>query len=232
MNVVSRSSLYDSDVSIPSEDDEFVAPTFEFEEVEVTASPEHDSTPSVAESEAVEEGKKEDLGADEFFFPLFSTETAPSTTVSLKAPVVEEIKVERPEAYYFAKFTPEDRVRFEAVAVTGSDVIQSSLQPPSILLVQYEKRKVMDLAEHNAQVAREKKKNKKKRPGKRKREGLKACVERKKKRAAEAAAAAAAQRKRNARQQSSLPNNRLARKRGSGGEAKAAEPPKKRFVTE
>lgn len=158
-----------SDSEDSQDNDDFIMPPMEFEEVVV----EESSVPEAATTE-------EPAAADEFFFPLFSqTETA----ITLAEAPEPEINNERPHSYYYVDYTDDDRARFEAVAVTGADVITQAQQPPSSLVIKLQQSRVLDVTSHNQKIDAERKK--KKRAGKNKRLGLKACQQRKQERAKE-----------------------------------------------
>lgn len=155
-----------SDSEDSRDNDDFVMPAMEFEEVVV------EDSPTLAESNT-----EESAPADEFFFPLFSqTETA----ITLTEEAEPEINNERPHSYYYVDYSDADRARFHAVAVSGSDVIAGARQPASTLLVAFQQSRVFDITAHNRKIDAARKK--KKRAGKNKRLGLKACRERKQQR--------------------------------------------------
>lgn len=116
--------------------------------------------------EEVEEEK------EEFEFPLFGQVREGSTKITLKDDIDDKIEQSRPDLYYFAKYTEEEKVRIKSVAVSGEDVIKGSLEIPVDLCPW----KVVDLSAHNEEIE---KKRKKQRPGKKKRQEVIKCRERK-----------------------------------------------------
>ncbi|KAI5955571.1 hypothetical protein KGF57_003704 [Candida theae] len=200
---VSRSTLYhdDSGSDIGSDDGGYVPPNLEFEFIEVDDSNSNPQDDSKIKKSNEDEGEEEE--EDEFAFPLFASASKPSEDdlksvdgsddrgrpvapvqkVSLREHSEERINNERPDSYYFALYTPEQKLQFTQVAVSGDDIYaQYFIQPNS--------RKLIDLNEYNAKIdaelARARNTKKKNRPGKKKRESRIVCRERRLERAASA----------------------------------------------
>lgn len=145
-------------------------------------------------AESVEQDKD-----DEFEFPLFASamEVDPAPTdkiedrgrskdvgimkVSLREQSEERIDNERPDSYYFAKYTDQEKKQFEQCSVTGDDIYKQ------IYIVDAQPWKCLDLNKYNAKVelelSRDKERKKKNRPGKKKREVKVTCRQRKLERA-------------------------------------------------
>lgn len=142
----------------------------------------------IEEVEHQSEGESENNQDDEFDFPLFSfggevggeekeDEDRGRTQVmkvSLREESVERIIQERPETYYFAKYTEEEVLQFNQAAITSEEIIIMSQQKD----IDSHPWKVLDLNHHNDIIEQEKSK-KKKRPGKNKRLGIIKSRERK-----------------------------------------------------
>lgn len=170
---VSRRGLYDSDESDHVSDHESdhksgYMPNMEFEFVEV--------------DEINNEETNNEEEEEEFDFPLFASakaatevnetpeeERGRSTTktmkVSLREESVEVIKNERPDSYYFADYTEQERANFKAAAQTPEEIHKSALPYPDPKPWQH-----IDVQQHNLRIDEEKKKKKTKRAGKKKRD--------------------------------------------------------------
>lgn len=155
---VSRKGLYDElDHSEESDHKVYMPMGFEFVEVDVK------------ENEESKEGEGEGEGEDEFDFPLFAAAPqveergrSPTKTmkVSLREESVEEIKNERPDAFYFARYTEKERDQFKMSAVTIEQIEVFAMEThPDPKPWQH-----IDVEQHNSRIDNEKKK--KKRPGK------------------------------------------------------------------
>ncbi|CCG20833.1 hypothetical protein CORT_0A04450 [Candida orthopsilosis Co 90-125] len=194
---ISRQSLYHDDSGSESESESegvsYMPPNLEFEFVEV------ENYASAEPKEATQEDNHEE---EEFAFPLFASTTAKEETeskdtdgndrgrskivqpiqkISLREHSEERIDNERPESYYFASYTPEEKSQFAQVAVSANDIYsQYFIQPNS--------RKLINLNEYNASIEKEQQKAKAKkarnRPGKKKRQSKILCRERRLQRAA------------------------------------------------
>ncbi|KAI5963674.1 COG5 [Candida pseudojiufengensis] len=190
--ITSRSNLYNSESEEENDDnDQYIAPSLDFEFVEVDKEDEHNK------NEKAEEKEPE----DEFAFPLFASSvsitTKPNTQeteergrsktqqhqsvqkISLREHSEERINNERPDSYYFASYTSDQKFQFEQVAVSYNDIysqITLKLSSPS-----QSPGKVINLNQHNQKIeeilAKEKLK-KSKRPGKKKRESKIYCKQR------------------------------------------------------
>ncbi|KAG7661980.1 uncharacterized protein J8A68_004480 [[Candida] subhashii] len=198
---ISRSHLYNDSQSEYESDSEsigYVAPNIDFEFVEVDVeTPEpnaEEEKESIEEEEhehkEVKEDKQED---DEFEFPLFfmgavgkptaggeteEVSKAATMKVSLKEEEVEEIKQERPESYYFANYTDEQRHQFEICAITSDDIYKQL----EVKTIDSQPWKCIDLTKYNAKIEsriqRDKIRKNKLRPGKKKRTSKIECRER------------------------------------------------------
>lgn len=185
LKVVSRKDLYNSDDNEDHFEDDInddvvlEAPMeFEFidvvnedkkEEVEDTKEDQVDDDNKEAQSEkneAVEEDNKE----EEFeYFPLFSlggdenTANSDTTTescgnlmkISLKEPVIEYIKQERPKEYYFTNNDDERKHEFEVSAITAEVIISSSNIGYSSQKFSQYFGKVIDINEYNKKIDEE-----------------------------------------------------------------------------
>lgn len=126
----------------------------------------------------------EEMG-DEFDFPLFSAVASSSVNddetedrgrskthtmkVSLREPSIETFKNVRPDSYYFASYSDDDKSKFLVAAVSAEDVYTQGVSLGSMATSL--PWKCLDLKEHNMEVEREQRRLKKqKRPGKKKRE--------------------------------------------------------------
>lgn len=109
---------------------------------------------------------------------MFATSTE---KVSLEE-VVEVINNDRPEAYYFAKYTDKEKAQFAQAALGMTDpyTLQTPIPEPDSPTFTY---KLTDLDIHNqkveAEALRSKIRNTKRRAGKKKREFVVVCRERK-----------------------------------------------------
>ncbi|CCE82390.1 Piso0_002115 [Millerozyma farinosa CBS 7064] len=138
------------------------------------------------ENEAKEDQNNDEEISDEFDFPLFSavsntaveddetedrgrSETR-TMKVSLREPSIETVKNIRPDSYYFASYSEDDRSKFLVAAVSAEDVYAQGASLGS--LATSFPRKCLDLKEHNLKIESEQRKLKKqkRRPGKKKRE--------------------------------------------------------------
>ncbi|KAG5421227.1 hypothetical protein I9W82_000317 [Candida metapsilosis] len=186
----SRQSLYndDSESEVESDGVGYIAPNLEFEfvEVEETSQPQEDHK------------AQEDEEEQEFAFPLFASASKPKQDaeptgdnergrsktiqkISLREHSEERIDNSRPDSYYFASYTEDERTQFAQVAVSGSDIYaQFFIQPSSY--------KLMDLNEYNEKIDMEtnnaKARKRRNRPGKKKRQSRIVCRERRLERAA------------------------------------------------
>lgn len=102
--------------------------------------------------------------------------------VSLREQSEERIDNERPESYYFAKYSDIEKKQFEECCVTYNDIFSQ------LYIVDSQPWKCLDLNKYNAKVEIElnkqkEKKKKKNRPGKKKRDVKVACRQRKLERA-------------------------------------------------
>ena len=102
--------------------------------------------------------------------------------VSLREQSEERIDNERPESYYFAKYSDKEKKQFEECCVTYNDIFSQ------LYIVDSQPWKCLDLNKYNAKVEIElnkqkEKKKKKNRPGKKKRDVKVACRQRKLERA-------------------------------------------------
>ncbi|KAL6449548.1 hypothetical protein SBY92_004462 [Candida maltosa Xu316] len=156
-----------------------MAPNINFEFVEVNND----------DKGQIQEEKVSD-NEDEFDFPLFaaaSTTTEPTIAeetrgrtimkVSLREQSEERVVNERPDDFYFAKYTPEEKDQFAQCCVTGQDIYDQ------VFIRDSQTWKCIDLNKLNAKIEleinREKLKKKKNRPGKKKRELKNICRQRK-----------------------------------------------------
>ena len=106
-----------------------------------------------------------------------SKEPKPSIIkVSLREQSEERINNERPDSFYFAKYTDKEREQFEQCAVTSHDIYKQ------IYTLDLQPWKCLNLKEHNAQIenkiAKRKAKCSKNRPGKKKRQLKIVCRQR------------------------------------------------------
>lgn len=145
-------------------------PKVDFDIVEVDTS---EQSPS-KESEDVQE----DAAAEEFAFPLFGSATAEVMTVSMKEEEEEVIINERPEGYYRAIFSQDDRRQFEQSALSTEDIF-AELKLPAIDSWPW---KVVNLKKHNEKVEKERLRSRRRRPGMKKRTNAIACRDRREKR--------------------------------------------------
>lgn len=99
--------------------------------------------------------------------------------VSLKEDYEEVIVNERPESYYFARFSEEQKTQFIAAAITAEDIYEQAN-----VVIDLQPWKCIDLKKYNLKIENELLKKKlNRRPGKKKRENKIACRERKLERA-------------------------------------------------
>lgn len=157
-----RKDLYDLEDG--SDHEPVILPNMEFELIEVDEN-----------QEVQEPNKAAGDEPEEFAFPLFSAPAAEVMTVTMREDEEEEeINNERPESYYRAIYTAEEKNQIEFAAVDASLIIswsQAVFSDPHSL-------KVLNVNEHNEKVDRELKRSRKRRPGKKKREMAAVCRER------------------------------------------------------
>lgn len=176
-----RSLLYNLESDYDSDTSDYVVPKLEFELKEVEENDNEDNKGGIQESN----------GSDaEFDFPLFaasdtvvedrgrSKEAKPSIMkVSLREQSEERVINERPESFYFAKYTDKQREQFQQCAVSSDDIYQQ------MYIVDTQPWKCLNLNEYNAkiesEIARQKAKCRKNRPGKKKRQLKIVCRQRK-----------------------------------------------------
>lgn len=113
-------------------------------------------------NEYLDENKdKEDREEEELAFPLFGKVS--NIVIDEKEPEIQP--VERPEAYYIFKSSPEKEKEFESAAVTGEDIIRISAEPL------YGMRMPWKVVDFNLEIEKAKRENRKRtRPGKKLRE--------------------------------------------------------------
>lgn len=145
-------------------------PKVDFDIVEVETS----EQPQSNENEDV----LEEAEAEEFAFPLFGSATAEVMTVSMKEEEEEVIVNERPEDYYRAIYSQDDRRQFQQSALSAEDIF-AELKLPAIDSWPW---KVVSLKKHNEQVERERLRSRRRRPGMKKRKYAIECRERREKR--------------------------------------------------
>ncbi|ODV76876.1 ankyrin [Suhomyces tanzawaensis NRRL Y-17324] len=171
---VSRASLYNSDdeQSAPESPDQevYVAPAFDFIEVDNTEDHENDEEeeefdfPLFASAATSEPGSKDERGRPE----------QRVMKVSIREESVEKVNNERPQTFYYANYTAEQKHQFELAAVTAEDIYKN------VFVVENASRKCIDLKKHNDGVEAEKARVKaKKRPGMKYRLNKIGCRERK-----------------------------------------------------
>lgn len=195
---ISRQSLYheDSGSEVESDSDgvSYMPPDMEFEFVEV------DNSATPQEDDNQQQGIEEE---EELAFPLFASATTiqtvepkeaddssdrgrlkikqPIQKISLREHSEERINNERPESYYFASYTPKEKLQFAQVAVSANDIYAQYFIQPNL-------HKLINLNEHNSLIERElekeKARKKKNRPGRKKRQSRIVCRERRLERAA------------------------------------------------
>lgn len=120
--------------------------------------------------------------AEEFAFPLFGSTTAEVMTVSMKEEEEEIIVNERPQDYYRAIYSEEERSRFQQSAISAEDIL-AELKFPAIDAWPW---KVVSLKNHNDQVEKERLRSRRRRPGMKKRKNAIECRERREMREKEA----------------------------------------------
>lgn len=137
------------------------------------------------DSETKEDQTNDEEMGDEFDFPLFSAVTstavdnddsedrgrseARTMKVSLREPSIETVKNIRPDSYYFASYSEDDKRKFLVAAVSAEDVFTQGASLGS--LATSSPWKCLDLKEYNLKIESEQRRLKKqKRPGKKKRE--------------------------------------------------------------
>ncbi|RCK63611.1 hypothetical protein Cantr_10071 [Candida viswanathii] len=190
---ITRASLYDLQSDYESDGSEYVAPQLDLEFIEVEPTPGATTNDEAKKAtDPVEEAQD-----DEFEFPLFASAMEVDTKpveeergrsnetgimkVSLREQSEERVVNERPESYYFAKYTDMEKQQFEACCVTGEDIYKQ------LCFVDTQPWKCLDLNKYNAkieiEIRREKERTRKHRPGKKKREVRVACHQRKLERA-------------------------------------------------
>lgn len=138
--------------------------------------------------------KSSDEPTEEFDFPLFASnkhdndgeDRGRSSTrimkISLREESVENIKQERPESYYFATYSKDDKSKFISAAITAQDIFNFNERYP---IIDTQPHKCLDVSLYNQKVEHElrlQKKRSRTRPGKKKREATIACRERKQER--------------------------------------------------
>lgn len=135
------------------------------------------------------ETKEEVASDEEFDFPLFAAPVQQETTedgvkimkISLREDIVEDIKNERPQSYYFAIYSEDDKRRFQQAAITAEDLYREISIPVPVYNQQL--WKCLDLNSHNARVeqelARQRHRNRGCRAGKKKRSCKIECRQRK-----------------------------------------------------
>lgn len=151
---------------------------------------EEESKEEVTVGISQQHGNKEDeASGEEFDFPLFAAPIEQETAedgvkimkISLREDIVENIKNERPESYYFAIYSEDDKRKFQQAAITAEDLYKEiSISVP---LYNQQPWKILDLNSYNASVerelARQKHRNRGCRAGKKKRACKIECKQRK-----------------------------------------------------
>lgn len=139
-------------------------------------------------SEGLAKAESDDeKNAAEYEFPLFGGMEARGRTlapmkVSLREASEERIVNERPQSYYFARYSQNEKRKFESAAVSYEQIIQDSAT------VVNSGRNLVDLNQYNDQIDRIKscelvrQRKMRKRPGKKKRENKIVCKRRKEER--------------------------------------------------
>lgn len=159
-----RKDLYDLEVE--SDHEPVVLPDMEFELIDVEEKQDIQEPLEAPPDEP-----------EEFAFPLFSAPSTEVMTVTMREDEdEEEINNERPESYYRAVYTTEEKEQIKFAAVDASFVIEWS----QAVFPDPDAPKMVNLRQHNEDVARELQRNRKRRPGKKKRESAIVCRERRK----------------------------------------------------
>ncbi|QLQ78971.1 hypothetical protein HG537_0B03180 [Torulaspora globosa] len=143
-----------------------------------------------------------DLGQeiDEFDFPLFSFGTEEKSTkitevesantgaglmkVSLREPIYETPKQERPKSYYFSNFTEEERSRYAKSALDYDTILREASLGPYRGWTRFRGR-VLDVKQHNdriEQLLQREERLKKRRPGQKQRLARRMAQQREKER--------------------------------------------------
>lgn len=175
---VSRASLFD-DFNNDSSSDELEynyggEPDFEFVDVDV---PEESITRTVVaalqhEEDDIPQEVEEEPEME--MFKLFNTED--TQAISLRDDIEENIVNERPESYYYASYSVEQRDQFGNVAVSFEQVVRLGAFQRNIS----SDFKLLDADAYNKAIEKAKLEKKKRgRPGKKKRTNKIACRERK-----------------------------------------------------
>ena len=170
---VSRATLYQTSGSESENDDvpdtELYAGE-EFDFVEIDAIGDKDSKNEVDSSVAKTTEPEFEL------FPLFST--GELTEVDLRSSEGENWTAisARPDTYYFARYSPAEKLRFSEAALAYDDIIKSGRETP----YRRHRERVLDVDEYNAAIDRmrlQMKSTKRRRPGKRQRLNRKVAME-------------------------------------------------------
>lgn len=138
------------------------------------------------DNETKEDQKSDEEMGDEFDFPLFSAVSSTAVNddkaddrgrsetrtmkVSLREPSIETVKNIRPDSYYFASYSEDDKSKFLVAAVSAEDVYAQGASLGA--LATSLPWKCLDLKEHNLKIESEQRRLKKqrRRAGKKKRE--------------------------------------------------------------
>ena len=172
---VSRATLYQTSSSESENDDDDVPDTGlyageEFDFVEIDTVGDKDSKGEVDATVTRPTEPEFEL------FPLFST--GQLTEVDLRSSEGENLTVTptRPDTYYFARYSPAERLQFSEAALAYDDIIKFGRETP----YRRHRDRVLNVNEYNAAIDRTRlqlKSAKRRRPGKRQRLNRKLALE-------------------------------------------------------
>ncbi|ODV64408.1 uncharacterized protein ASCRUDRAFT_11717 [Ascoidea rubescens DSM 1968] len=194
---VSRKSLYDSGSDFDSDSDlsqneQPLLPNIKFDFVD-KVNVQNDLNLGLGDKHSklnpgTETDEEAKTSKEEFFFPLFSTsntsndngnENAKLIKINIKenddAEILDSIakNQKRPNSYYFASYSDDEKSQFLQIALTGEDIIKQSQHFNTMKYIKSKYNgKLIDLKQYNNDIERQliiSKKSKKLRPGKKKR---------------------------------------------------------------
>ncbi|GMM35930.1 hypothetical protein DASC09_032550 [Saccharomycopsis crataegensis] len=159
-------------------DTEYQLPTnLDFEFVDTTKPIKEDEKPEEDQDEPIISNEETNDAPEEFFFPLFATESAPVTSetpskddessrtglmkVTLNDAVDDEPIIQsRPSTYYFPEYTEQQLLSFKLAAIEYDDIFSNTFD--NRYTWRGTQRKVTDLKQYNAKIDEASQKLKKK----------------------------------------------------------------------